>query len=357
MFKDAPVLCGPRGLPHSKPTLFRNRGDGTFEDVSETSGIRQSSSCYAFTVNAADLNGDGWVDFYVACDLTPSLYFRNNRDGTFTEIGTEAGVALNEHGSEQAGMGVAIGDFNRDGWLDITKTNFIRDYPNLYQNIGKGIFEDVALPAGLAVNPQYILWGTGFVDLDNDGWLDILQVAGHVYAEIQTIDPGEPYRNPRLLYRNLGDGKFEDVSALAGPGLADPHSSRGAAFGDFDNDGDLDVAIMNMDEPPSLLRNDYKGANRWIKVKLEGVKSNRSAIGSTVTVSAGGVRQTLPVVSQSSFLSVNDLRLHFGLGSAETIQSISVRWPSGELEQFPGAPAGSLVLLVEGSGKTALLKK
>lgn len=349
MFKNAPVYCGPRGLGHGTITLYRNLGNGRFADVSVPSGVRKASGFYAFTAAAADLNGDGWQDIYVAADSTPSMLFRNNRDGTFREVGTESGVAFNEHGAEQAGMGIAIADYHNDGWLDITKTNFIRDYPNLYRNLGKGLFEDVAIPAGLGVNPQYVLWGTALEDFDNDGWRDLFQVAGHVYPEIQTADPAEPYRNPRLLYRNLGNGKFEDVSHLAGPGIAAAHSSRGAAFGDFDNDGDVDVLIMNMDEPPSLLRNDLAPKNRWVKVKLQG----KSATGTSVTLTAGGKQQTAVLLSQSSFLSANDPRLHFGLGAAERVEKIAVRWASGVTEEFPGGPTNSLLLLVEGSGKTA----
>jgi hypothetical protein len=208
----------------------------------------------------------------------------------------------------------------------------------------------------LAVNPDYVVWGTGFADLDNDGWPDILQVSGHVYPEVESIDKTEKYKKPRLVYRNLGNGRFEDVSAMAGPGIATPFSSRGAAFGDFDDDGDIDVLVMNMHEPPSLLRNDLKNANHWIKVRLQGTKSNRSAIGAVVSVAAGGFTQTQAVLSQSSFLSHNDLRLHFGLGSADRADRITVRWPSGQTEEFPGAAAGTLVLLVEGSGQTQLVE-
>jgi len=348
MFKSAPVYCGPRGLGHGTITLYRNLGNGRFANVSVPSGMHKATGFYAFTAAAADLNGDGWQDIYVAADSTPSMLFRNNRDGTFREVGTESGVAFNEHGAEQAGMGVAIADYNNDGWLDITKTNFIRDYPNLYRNLGKGLFEDAAIPAGLGVNPQYVLWGTGLEDFDNDGWRDLFQVAGHVYPEIQTTDPTEPYRNPRLLYRNLGNGKFEDVSHLSGPGVAAAQSSRGAAFGDFDNDGDIDVLVMNMDEPPSLLRNDLPSKNRWVKVKLQG----KRATGSSVTITAAGTQQTAVLLSQSSFLSVNDPRLHFGLGKVESVDKLVVRWASGVTEEFPGGPANSLLLLIEGSGKT-----
>lgn len=354
-WKGMPVFCGPRGLPFGSAALFHQRSDGTFEDVTKAAGIAEAQGFYAFTPVAADLNGDGWVDLYFASDSTPSMLFRNEKNGRFREIGTETGVAFNEHGFEQGGMGVGVGDYNRDGRLDIVKTNFAGDHPNLYRNTGGGIFEDAVLSAGLAVNPQYVGWGVGLVDLDNDGWQDIFQVNGHVYPELDR--PGQParsetYRQPRLLYRNLGDGKFEDVSAMAGTGVSAKHSSRGAAFADFDNDGDLDAAVMNMGEPVSLLRNGLPGGTtRWIKVALEGVTSNRSAIGAVVTIEAGGAKQTLPVLGQSSFLSQNDRRLHFGLGAAEKVDRVVVRWPSGETENFDGGAAGVTLALKEGGGR------
>jgi hypothetical protein len=350
MFRDKPVFCGPRGLPYGSAKLYHNKGDGTFTDVSVQSGVAKATGFYGFTATAADLSGDGWIDIYVASDSTPSLYFRNNKNGTFSELATEAGIAYNENGTEQAGMGVAVADFNNDGFLDITKTNFIRDYPNLYRSSGKGFFEDVSVASGLAVNPQYLLWGVGLEDFDNDGRRDLLQVAGHVYPELQVTDPGESYATARLVYRQLPEGKFEDVSLQSGPGIIAEHSSRGAAFGDFDNDGDVDALVMNMDEPPSLLRNDLNNKNGWLKVKLEGTKSNRSAIGAVVTVYAASDTQTAAVLSQSSYLSVNDTRLHFGLGGAKKIDRISVRWPSGASEDFTGADVNSLVVLTEGTG-------
>jgi hypothetical protein len=349
-WKGMPVFCGPRGLPYGKVTLYHNRGDGTFEDVSVPSGIRTPQGFYAFTAVAVDLNGDGWTDVYIACDSTPSLYFRNNRDGTFTEIATETGIAFNENGFEQGGMGVAVGDFDNDGKIDLMKTNFAGDYPNLFHNIGDGIFEDNVIRARLAVNPQYVGWGVGFVDLDNDGWKDIVQVNGHVYPELDTKKGEERYRNPRLVYHNLGGGIFEDVSASAGPGIAEKRSSRGAAFGDFDNSGKMGVLIMNMGEGPSLLRNDRENDNHWLKVEVEGTRSNRSGIGAMVSVDAGDLHQTDVVLSQSSYISHSDSRLHFGLGKETSVKRITVRWPNGGAEQFSGVKADQLIRLEEGSG-------
>lgn len=349
-WKGMPVFCGPRGLPFGSATLFHQKADGTFENVTDAAGISAARDFYAFTPIAADLNGDGFTDIYFASDSTPSILFRNEKNGKFREIGTETGVAFNEHGFEQGGMGIGVGDYNRDGLLDLVKTNFAGDHPNLYRNTGGGIFEDAVLGAGLAINPQFVGWGVAFVDLDNDGWQDIFQVNGHVYPE---LDRGakEQYRQPRVVYRNLGNGRFEDVSSLAGPAIAARHSSRGAAFGDFDNDGDIDVVVMNMGEPPSFLRNSLTGSARSIRIVLEGVRSNRSAIGAVVTIEAAGGKQTLPVLSQSSFLSQSDRRLHFGLGTATKVDRVVVRWPSGQQETFDGGDAGATLQLKEGSGR------
>jgi enediyne biosynthesis protein E4 len=356
-WKGMPVFCGPRGLPFGTARLFHGRADGTFEDVTQRSRISEARDFYAFTAVAVDLNEDRWTDIYVASDSTPSLFFRNNKDGTFSEIATETGIAFNEHGFEQGGMGVAVGDFDGNGKLDLLKTNFSGDHPNLYQNLGKGIFEDVVIRAGLGVNPQYVGWGVAFADFDNDSHADIFQVNGHVYPELEARKEGDRYRNPRLVYRNLGEGRFEDVSSLGGRGVAQLKSSRGAAFGDFDNDGDIDVVIMNMGERPSLLRNDSDASRHSIKVKLRGTRSNRSAIGAIVTVAAGGRSQLQPVLSQSSFISQNDFRLHFGLGSATKVDGIMVVWPNGETEEFPATAADRTVLLVESSGAVQDLPK
>lgn len=350
-WKGMPVFCGPRGLPFGTATLFRNRGDGTFQDVSEQSGIRDVKDYYAFTAVAADFNQDGWVDIYVACDSTPSIFFRNNGDGTFTDIGMETGLAFNEHGFEQGGMGISVGDIDRDGSLDVIKTNFADDHPNVYQNVDNGFFEDIAFRAGLAVNPQFVGWGVALVDLDNDGWQDIFQVNGHVYPALDRQHRiNERYRQPHVVYRNLGNARFEDVSVLAGPAIGDMASSRGAAFGDFDNDGDIDVLIMNMGADVSLLRNDLTSDNHWIQVQLRGTTSNRSAIGATVTLHASDLVLTSTVLSQSSYLSQNDFRLHFGLGQEERIDKFIVVWPSGEREEFPGTSSNQRHLLVEGTG-------
>ena len=352
-WKGMAVFCGPRGLPFGAVTLYRNEGDGSFEDVSMEAGVRGEQRFYAFTPVAVDLDEDGWLDLYVACDSTPNLFFLNNGDGTFTDFAAETGLAFNEHGFEQGGMGIGVGDYNRDGRLDLLKTNFAGDYPNLYENLGDGIFEDVVLRAGLGVNPQFVGWGVALVDLDNDGWQDILQINGHVYPSLDAqTKVNEKYRQPNVVYRNLGDGRFEDVTDMAGPGLQQKRSSRGAAYGDIDNDGDIDALIVNMGEPPTLLRNDLSNGNNWIRFELEGTTSNRDALGSAVTVKFGEATMSTAVLSQSSFLSHNDRRAHFGLGKAEKADSVTVRWPSGETETFPAAAAGKTYRLVEGSGQT-----
>jgi len=348
-WKGVPVNCGPRGLPAGHHSLYHNNGDGTFSDVSEKSGISKARGSYGMTAVAADFDNDGWPDIYVACDSTSSFLFRNKHDGTFEEVGLERGVALNEDGMEQAGMGVGIGDFDLDGSLDILKTHFADDSNVLYRNDGKGMFEDVTARSGLAVETRYINWGAGIVDLDNDGLPDLFYVTGNVYPELEAKLPAYPFATPRVLFRNLGNGKFEELFDLAGPAIGEVHSSRGCAFGDFDNDGDIDILILNLHEPPSLLRNDLGGNAHWLKVKLEGVKSNRSAIGGRVTAFFGGKKQAQEVLSQSSFYSVNDFRLHFGLGAA-TEADLDIRWPNGSVEKLRKVACDQLVTIREGSG-------
>jgi hypothetical protein len=348
-YLGVPVYCGPAGLPQESCRLYHNNGDGTFTDVSRQSGISAVKAGYALTAVAADFDGDGWPDIYVACDTSPSLLFHNNRDGTFSEQGLERGVSLSEDGQEQAGMGVATGDFDTDGHLDIFKTHFRGDTNVLYRNNGKGYFRDVTIRAGLGVETRYVCWGAGMVDLDNDGLPDLFFTTGMVYPEVERKSPDAPYKTPSVIFRNLGEGKFEELRDLAGPGIAESHSSRGVAFGDFDNDGDIDILMVNLNEPPSLLRNDVSGTNHWLKVLLIGVASNRSAIGAQVVAAYGERRQAQAVMAQSSYLSVNDRRLHFGLGSAASA-SLEIRWPNGAVEKLAEVTAGQLVVIREGSG-------
>ena len=348
-WKGVAVNCGPRGLPAGSVQLFHNNGDGTFRDVSRQSGVAASSGSYPMTAVAADYDNDGWPDIYVACDSTPSWLFRNQHDGTFREEALERGVALSEDGLEQAGMGVAVGDIDLDGNLDVFKTNFADDTNVLYHNDGKGNFDDVTIHAGLGVETRYVGWGAGMVDLDNDGFPDLFVTTGSVYPEVEKKVPAYPFRPPRLVFRNLGDGRFEELIDEAGPSVADAHASRGCAFGDFDNDGDIDVLIWNMNEPPSLLRNDLSGGGHWLKVLLVGVHSNRSAIGTRVTARYGKRQQSQEVMAQCSFYSANDRRLHFGLGS-ETVANLSIRWSNGNTEMISNVPADQLVVIREGAG-------
>jgi len=348
-WKGIPVECGPRGLPFARQHLYRNNGDGTFTDVSEASGISKPHGNYGMTALCADLDEDGWPDIYVACDSTPGLLFMNNHDGTFREEGILRGAALNEDGMEQAGMGVGVGDYNLDGHLDLYITHFADDTNTLYRNNGKGFFDDVTTDAHLAVDTRYTCWGTGIVDLDNDGLPDIFVVAGSVYPGLGHELPQYPSKSPREVYRNLGNGTFEELAAKAGPAIVEAHSSRGCAFGDFDNDGDLDILVVNLNQPPSLLRNDMRGSNHWLKVKLVGTKSNRSAIGARVLVRYGKKVQAQAVVSQSSYYSASDPRLHFGLG-AETTADIEVYWPNGHLETLKAIHSNQLVTIKEGAG-------
>jgi hypothetical protein len=350
-YLGVPVNCGPRGLPYGRHSLYHNNGDGTFKDVTAASGIGKVDGGFGLTVVAADFDDDGWPDIYVACDSTPSLLFMNNHDGTFTEQGLERGVALSEDGMEQAGMGLGIGDFNLDGRLDIIKTHFREDTPAAYANDGKGNFRDVTIRSGLGVDTRFVSWGAGVADLDNNGSPDVFWVTGNIYPEVERKFANVPHKTPRVVFRNLGKGQFEELIGEAGPGVEAAHSSRGCAFGDFDNDGDVDILIVNQNEPPSLLRNDVTGKNHWIKVKLTGVQSNRSAIGARVTIRYGDKVQAQEVLSQSSYLSVNDSRLHFGLG-AVTAADIEIRWPLGQVEKLTQVAADRLIYVTEGSGIT-----
>ncbi len=352
VWKGVPVVCGPRGLPRGRNLLYRNKGDGTFEDVSEVSGIASPTESYALTAVAADFDGDGWQDIFVAGDSSPSLLYRNRGDGTFAEEALERGCAVSEDGAEQAGMGVAVGDYDLSGQLDLFKTHFSDDTHVLYRNDGSGYFDDMTSRSGIGVETRYVGWGAGIADLDNDGLPDIFFVTGSVYPQVAREFDRYPAATPRVLFRNLGNGRFEQIFDEAGPALGEARCSRGCAFGDFDNDGDVDILVVNLNAPPSLLRNDVSGKGNWLKVKLVGTKSNRGAVGATVVARYGGRSQARAVLSQSSFHSASDSRLHFGLGP-EIAADLEVRWPSGASEEFEAVPANALVRIEEGTGVVA----
>ena len=356
-WKGVPTMCGPRGLPGDTDILYHNNGDGTFTDVSEKAGILKPGPRYSITAVSYDFDNDGWPDIYVAVDSEPSVMFRNNHDGTFTDVAVMAGCAYNDDGHEQAGMGVGVADYDCDGWLDIFKTNFADDTSDLYHNNGDGTFSDLSFNSGVGINNNFVAWGCGFIDYDNDGWLDIMQVNGHVYPEIDNYNFGETFKNPRLVYRNLGNGRFKDVSSTMGPGITERFSSRGAAFGDYDNDGDIDALILNMNDVPSLLHNVGGNKQNWIKIKLLGTKCNRTAIGARVRVATGTHIQMDEVHSGTSVMSQSDLRLHFGLGKAETVDWIEVRWPTTQkIEQFKLVKANQILTIREGEGIVATFK-
>jgi hypothetical protein len=348
-YEGVPINCGPNGLGAPSHYLYRNNGDGTFTDVSKESGIAALRGSYGLTAVALDVDEDGWTDIFVACDSTPSLLLLNNHDGTFREDGLMRGVALSGEGQEMGGMGVGVGDYDLDGHLDLIKTHFQTQATGMYHNNGKGEFEDVTNQVGLAAEHRFISWGTGLVDFDNDGCPDAMVVSGTVYQELEKVYTKYPARNPRLVFRNQGNGTFVELGDEAGPGITARHISRGCAFGDFDNDGDMDVLIMNMNEPPTLLRNDAPPGNHWIKLRLEGTQSNRSAIGARVLVRYGGKVQAQTVTSQTSYLSANDPRLHFGLGAVSTAD-VEIHWPNGKTEAYPHLAAGQLFTIREGEG-------
>jgi hypothetical protein len=359
VWKGVPVMCGPRGLPASKNILYRNNGDGTFEDVSKKSHIDQADGHYSLSVSTLDYDDDGWPDIFVACDSTASILYHNNRDGTFTDVAITAGAAFNEDGRAQAGMGSTIADYNGDGRLDIFKTNFSDDTATLYRNNGNGTFDDVTYPAGLGLNTKYLGWGAMFFDFDNDGWPDLLLVNGHVYPEVDSQHLGSTFQEPRILYHNNGNGTFTDISADSGPGIIANNSSRGLAIGDLWNDGQLSAVISNMNAPPSLLLNDVRNANHWIAFRLIGAsyaaasqkfRTSRDAIGARITMKAGPRLFVDEVRSGSSYDSNHDMRVHFGLGSASKLDSVQVRWPSGLVESFANLAVDKIHLLKEGAG-------
>jgi len=365
-WKGIPVMCGPRGMPGDTNALYRNNGDGTFTDVSEKAGILKPGPRYSITSVSYDFDNDGWPDIYVAVDSQPSILFKNNHDGTFTDIAMIAGCAYSDNGHEQAGMGVAVADYDCDGWFDIFKTNFADDTCNLYHNNGDGTFSDVTFASGIGINNQYVAWGCAFLDYDNDGWTDLMQINGHVYPEIDGHSVGQTYKNPRLVYRNMGRNvgpgnsgvQFKDVSAEMGPGITEKYSSRGAAFGDYNNDGGVDALVLNMNDSPSLLRNDGGNAQNWIKVKLIGTACNRSAIGARVRVVTGTHAQMDEVHSGGSVMSQSDLRPHFGLGKAAVADLIEVKWPTTQkIERFSKVAANQILTIREGAGIVASSKQ
>jgi enediyne biosynthesis protein E4 len=347
-WKGMPVLCGPRGLPAETISLYQNDGHGNFTDVSDQVHITGPKNCYGFTALVSDFDNDGWPDIYVACDSTPNLYYHNLGGKSFEQIGAQAGIAYNEDGREQAGMGLAAADFDHDGLLDIFKTNFADDTHTLYRNLGANNFDDATIASGLAVNTKYLGWGTAFLDIDNDGWKDLIVANGHVYPEVNSGRTAEKFRQRRLLYWNRGDSQFFDLSEASGPGISDEHSSRGLAVGDLDNDGQLEVVIVNMNEPPSLLKNFGPRTGNSLILRLL-TAAGSDAIGARATLVSGVGKQVDEVRSGGSFISQNDLRLHFGLGKA-TSGDLSVRWIDGKNESYPRLAAGRIVTIQEGKG-------
>ena len=350
-YKGVAVACGPPGLPGGRNILYRNRGQGRFTDESDASGVTRASGTYGLGVSTLDFDGDGWVDLYVANDSNPSALYRNNRDGTFTDIAVESGCAYSQDGKPQAGMGVAVGDYNRDGRMDIFKTNFAGDTSTLYVNAGDRLCEDRTFAAGFGRNTRWLGWGVAFLDLDLDGWLDLFLVNGHVYPEVGQLKSEAGYRQPKVVYRNRGDGKFDDVTERLGGAVTVPQAGRGAVFADFDNDGDTDVLVNNMHAAPELYRLDLREPRNWVKLRLIGTRSNRSAIGARVRISAGGVSLTDEVRGGGSYYSQNDLRVTFGLGTVTRVDRVEVRWPNGLEESWTNVEANRIVTLTEGAGQ------
>jgi hypothetical protein len=351
LWKGIAVFCGPRGLGAGRNILYRNLKNGHFEDVTTSSHVDRTPGHYCFSVSPFDYDDDGWPDIYMACDSAPSVLYHNNQDGTFSDVAIMSGVAYNADGREQAGMGSAVADYDNDGRLDVFRTNFSDDISTLYHNDGDGTFSDVTYQAGLGAHTQYLGWGTAFFDFDNDGWPDLLLVNGHVYPEVDSLKIGIDYNEPKLLYQNRGNGTFADVSQVAGPGIAEPSPARGLAVGDLWNDGRLSAVIANRNALPNLLVDQKKQLNHWIAVKAVGTRSNRSGIGARIRVKTPLRQQTGEVQSGSSYISNNDMRVHFGLGAESAIQFIEVRWPSGLVERFGKVAVDRVTVAKEGTGE------
>jgi hypothetical protein len=331
--------------------LFHNRGDGTFEDVSKKAGVNNPNLYYGLGAAWGDYDNDGWPDLYVANDTTPNYLYHNNHDGTFTDAGMLSGSALSGDGRAEGSMGVDFGDYDHRGLLDIVVTNFAEQSTGLYHNRGHGEFDDVRESAAITKETYPLVgWGAGFVDIDNDGWLDLFEVNGHVYPQMDSVKGSAPYAQPMLLFRNNRNGRFSNVSAAAGIAAMPGKSRRGVAFGDIANNGNIDMVVLNVGDAPSLLLNTGKNTNHRVLFKLVGVKSNRAGIGARVTVRAGGMTQFNEVRSGGSYLSQNDLRLHFGLGSAASMDSVQIRWPNGNVEEIKNLAPDKIYTIVEGQG-------
>jgi hypothetical protein len=348
-YKGVAVACGPPGLQGGKNALYRNRGDGTFVDVSAASGITAAHGTYALGVSTLDFDNDGWTDLYVANDSNPSALYRNRGDGTFEDIGVRAGCAYSQDGKPQAGMGVGIGDYDRNGWLDIVKTNFAGDTSSLYANTGNGRCQDRTFESGLGVNTRWLGWGAGFADFDNDGWVDIFLTNGHVYPEVRQIKGEAGYEQRKVVYRNLG-GRFADVTQQLGPPATTPKAGRGTAFGDLDDNGTIDVVVNNVHDTPDVWLTSTAADRHWLMLRLVGTRSNRSAIGARVRVTADGATQIREVHGGGSYLSQSDLRVHVGLGGARVAARVEVRWPNGLEEVWTDVGANQLLTLKEGDG-------
>ena len=350
-YRGIDVQCGPRGLKGAGDALFHNNGDGTFTDVSKAAGVSDPNGYYGMQVVWADFNNVGRPDAYVTNDSTPKFLYKNEGNGKFSEIGLESGTAVDEDGSEQASMGIAIGDYLHNGRPSLFITNFSDEYDLLFRNDGNWNFTDVSYKSGVAVpSLPYVKWGTAFVDLDNDGWLDLITATGHVYPQVDLLPSGARYREPKLLHMNQKDGTFCDASRQAGPALLEPRASRGLAIGDFFNDGNMDVVINDIDGTPMLLRNHGIAGNHWISFELAGTKSNRLAIGARLKLVAGGMTQTEQIHSGASYLSQHDLRVHFGLGKATKVDSMEIIWPSGKVETLRDLGVDKFYGVLEGQG-------
>ncbi len=354
LYKGVMVACGPPGLEGGKNILYHNEGNGIFSDVSEKSGILKTNGTYGLGVLTADFDNDGWTDIYVADDSAPAILYHNNKNGTFTDVATEAGAAYSGDGKPQAGMGVSAGDFDGDGKLDIFKTNFSGDTSTLYRNMGKMIFDDVTFTAGIGLNTRWLGWGCGWLDFDNDSWLDILLVNGHVYPEVGKLTTEAGYAQRKVLYQNQRNGNFKDISEKIGGAIPEPTASRGCAFGDYDNDGDIDVVINPVNAVPDLIRCDSTTKNNWLTIKAIGTKSNRSGIGAHIKIEFeedNKIRSLVDEVrSGGSYYSQNDLRVHFGLGSVTKVKSVEVKWLSGAVDKIENVASNQFITIKENEG-------